>query len=101
MQTDTSLAIETKFMKRWEFDSVTQAARCMSSWFPGTGTGTGTEHRLLKVFLESTIGIIHVLLIAMHLNFLIGFKSYLVLSRATSNFSSAPFFFTVICTCIG
>ncbi|XP_009626830.1 uncharacterized protein LOC107823708 [Nicotiana tabacum] len=52
LQTDTSLAIETKFMKRWEFDSVTQAARCMSSWFPGTGT----EHRLLKVFLESTIG---------------------------------------------
>lgn len=96
MQTDTSLAIETKFMKRWEFDSVTQAARCMSSWFPGTGT----EHRLLKVFLESTIGIIHVLLIAIHLNFLIGFKSYLVLSRATDNLSSAPFFFTVVCTCI-
>ncbi|MCD7448677.1 hypothetical protein HAX54_045326 [Datura stramonium] len=52
LQTDTSLAIETKFMKRWEFDSVAQAARCMSSWF----SGTDTEHHLLKVCLESTIG---------------------------------------------
>ncbi|CAN4103679.1 unnamed protein product [Withania somnifera] len=52
LQTDTSLAIETKFMRRWEFDSVEQAARCMSSWF----SGTDTEHRLLKVCLESTIG---------------------------------------------
>ncbi|PHT76350.1 hypothetical protein T459_19872 [Capsicum annuum] len=52
LQTDTSLAIETKFMRRWEFDSVAQAARCVSSWF----SGTDTEHRLLKVCLESTIG---------------------------------------------
>ncbi|KAK4714081.1 hypothetical protein R3W88_019988 [Solanum pinnatisectum] len=52
LQTDTSLAIETKFMKRWEFDSVAQAAKCMSSWF----SGTPTEHHLLKVCLESTIG---------------------------------------------
>ncbi|XP_060191068.1 uncharacterized protein LOC132620415 isoform X5 [Lycium barbarum] len=52
LQTDTSLAIETKFMKRWEFDSVAQAARCMSSWF----SGTDTEHLLLKECLESTIG---------------------------------------------
>lgn len=54
-QTDTSLAIETKFMKRWEFDSVAQAARCMPSWF----SGTDTEHHLLKVCLESTIGILY------------------------------------------
>ncbi|CAN4109918.1 unnamed protein product [Withania somnifera] len=52
LQTDTSLAIETKFMKRWEFDSVAQAARCMSSWF----SGTDTDHRIMKVCLESTIG---------------------------------------------
>ncbi|CAI8595474.1 unnamed protein product [Vicia faba] len=31
LQTDTSLAIEAKLMKRWEFDNIAQAACCMSS----------------------------------------------------------------------
>ncbi|GJX47131.1 hypothetical protein Tco_0272321, partial [Tanacetum coccineum] len=35
-QTYTSLAIESKFMKRWEFDSIAQAAKGLMSWFPGT-----------------------------------------------------------------
>ncbi|GMI66256.1 hypothetical protein like AT2G32970 [Hibiscus trionum] len=52
LQTDTSLAIEAKFMKRWEFDSIDQAARCISSWF----SGTGSEQHCLKEHLMSKIG---------------------------------------------
>lgn len=52
LQTDTSLAIEAKFMKRWEFDSIAQAAEHISSWFPGTH---GDRH-LLKEYLDSAIG---------------------------------------------
>lgn len=52
VQTDTSLAIESKFMKRWEFDSIAQAARCISSWFPGTLT----ERVCLREHLEAAIG---------------------------------------------
>lgn len=36
LQTDTSLAIEAKYMKRWEFDSIAEAAKSITSWFPGT-----------------------------------------------------------------
>ncbi|GJX25881.1 hypothetical protein Tco_0232177 [Tanacetum coccineum] len=36
VQTYTSLAIESKFMKRWEFDSIAQAAKGLMLWFPGT-----------------------------------------------------------------
>ncbi|XP_012486659.1 uncharacterized protein LOC105800214 [Gossypium raimondii] len=52
LQTDTSLAIEAKFMRRWEFDSIDQAAKCLSSWF----SGTLLEQRHLKEYLNSTIG---------------------------------------------
>ncbi|CAI9754856.1 unnamed protein product [Fraxinus pennsylvanica] len=52
LQTDTSLAIEAKFTRRWEFDSIDQAVRCMSSWFPGTRD----EQTLLKDYLDTTIG---------------------------------------------
>ncbi|KAF5949947.1 hypothetical protein HYC85_011940 [Camellia sinensis] len=52
LQTDTSLAIEAIFMKRWEFDSIEQAAKCISSWF----SGTHHEQLLLKGYLESAIG---------------------------------------------
>ncbi|KAK3013932.1 hypothetical protein RJ639_009421 [Escallonia herrerae] len=52
LQTDTSLAIEAKFMRRWEFDSIAQAVRCISSWFPGTFS----ERLLLKKHLDSAIG---------------------------------------------
>ena len=51
-QTDTSLAIEAKFMQRWEFDSIDQAASRISSWF----SGTFSEKRRLKEYLDSTIG---------------------------------------------
>ncbi|KAK7333938.1 hypothetical protein VNO80_30719 [Phaseolus coccineus] len=52
LQTDTSLAIEAKLMKRWEFDSIAQAASCMSSWF----SGTPSEQMLLKEHLDSASG---------------------------------------------
>ncbi|KAI8558247.1 hypothetical protein RHMOL_Rhmol04G0075800 [Rhododendron molle] len=52
LQTDTSMAIEAKFMKRWEFDSIVQAAKCTSSWF----SGKTHERLLLKEYLDSAIG---------------------------------------------
>ncbi|KAK9285107.1 hypothetical protein L1049_024292 [Liquidambar formosana] len=52
LQTDTSLAIEAKFMKRWEFDSIAQAASCISSWF----SGMIDEKLLLKEYLDSALG---------------------------------------------
>lgn len=52
LQTDTSLAIEAKLVKRWEFDSIAQAAGSMSSWF----SGTLSEQLLLKEHLDSASG---------------------------------------------
>ncbi|XP_044466013.1 uncharacterized protein LOC123196175 [Mangifera indica] len=52
LQTDTSLAIEAKFMRRWEFDSIAQAATCISSWF----SGKHSEHLQLRDYLYSAIG---------------------------------------------
>ncbi|XP_028059455.1 uncharacterized protein LOC114263153 [Camellia sinensis] len=40
-------------MKRWEFDSIEQAAKCISSWF----SGTHHEQLLLKGYLESAIAV--------------------------------------------
>lgn len=54
MQNDTSLVTEAKYMRRWEFDSVAQSARCLSSWFPGTCN----EQILLKDYLDATTGIL-------------------------------------------
>ncbi|MBA0730081.1 hypothetical protein Golax_022875, partial [Gossypium laxum] len=51
LQTDTSVAIETKFMQRWEFDSIGQAVSCMSSWF----SGTFSEQHCFREHLKSTI----------------------------------------------
>lgn len=39
-------------MRRWEFDSVADAAQSISSWFPGTIN----EHIILKENLVATIG---------------------------------------------
>ncbi|KAL1560845.1 hypothetical protein AAHA92_11014 [Salvia divinorum] len=52
LQTDTSLAIEAKIMRRWEFDSIAQADRSIASWFPGTIK----EQILLKEHLDATLG---------------------------------------------
>lgn len=54
MQTDTSLAIEAKLMRRWEFESIDQAVKSMSQWF----SGSKAEKSFLREYLDSTIGII-------------------------------------------
>ncbi|KAL8142738.1 hypothetical protein V2J09_015770 [Rumex salicifolius] len=51
LQTDTSMAVETKYMRRWEFDSALHAAGCMSSWF----SGSINEQNKLREYLLSTI----------------------------------------------
>lgn len=40
-------------MKRWEFDSIAQAASSMLSWF----RGTLAERQILKNYLNTSIGI--------------------------------------------
>ncbi|VFQ89455.1 unnamed protein product [Cuscuta campestris] len=52
LQTDTSFALEAKFMRRWEFDSMTQAASCLHSWF----SGTDVEKSTLKEYLNPMTG---------------------------------------------
>lgn len=52
LQTDTSLAIEAKYMKRWEFDSIAQSVKCINSWFPGTPN----EQSILEEHLNSMLG---------------------------------------------
>lgn len=49
LQTHTSMALETKSMKRWEFDSVEQASNCISLWF----SGTDYERLILGDYLDS------------------------------------------------
>ncbi|MCL7042374.1 hypothetical protein MKW94_002328 [Papaver nudicaule] len=52
LQTDTSFALETKFMIRWEFDSIQEASSGMSSWF----SGTKKEHVIFQECLDSIEG---------------------------------------------
>ncbi|KAL6536857.1 hypothetical protein OROHE_012441 [Orobanche hederae] len=52
LQNDTSLAMEAKVMRRWEFDSITQAARSISSWF----LGTLHEQIFLEEHLDDILG---------------------------------------------
>ncbi|XP_010522364.1 PREDICTED: uncharacterized protein LOC104801005 isoform X2 [Tarenaya hassleriana] len=52
LQTDTSLAIEAKIMRRWEFESINQAVASMSVWF----SGTEIEKSCLKKYLDTAIG---------------------------------------------
>nr|GLL24197.1 uncharacterized protein LOC109158725 [Ipomoea trifida] len=52
LQTDTQFALEAKFMRRWEFDSMAQAAICINSWF----SGTHDERSTLIEYLDPTIG---------------------------------------------
>ncbi|KAK8463232.1 hypothetical protein SEVIR_1G342000v4 [Setaria viridis] len=49
LQTDTSMAVESKIMKRWEFDSVNQASSLITSWF----SGNDSECQLLQDYLDS------------------------------------------------
>ncbi|XP_022151026.1 uncharacterized protein LOC111019042 [Momordica charantia] len=52
LQTDTSVAIEAKYMQRWEFDCISQATGCISSWF----SGSHSDQLLLKNYLDSITG---------------------------------------------
>ncbi|KAI4383242.1 hypothetical protein MLD38_009106 [Melastoma candidum] len=52
LQTDTSLAIEAKLMKRWEFDGINQASNYISSWF----SGTLDEKQTLIEYLDAAEG---------------------------------------------
>ncbi|XP_047075574.1 uncharacterized protein LOC124685282 [Lolium rigidum] len=49
LQTDTSMVVEAKIMKRWEFDSVNQASSLISSWF----SGNYSECQILQDYLNS------------------------------------------------
>ncbi|KAJ3695943.1 hypothetical protein LUZ60_001320 [Juncus effusus] len=49
LQTDTSMALETKFIKRWEFESIEQALTYLSSWY----SGSFYERHLLREYLET------------------------------------------------
>ncbi|KAE8708079.1 Small ubiquitin-like modifier 1 [Hibiscus syriacus] len=50
-ETDTSLAIEAKFMRRWEFESIDHAVNSISSWF----SGEQLDQDYLKEYLNPTI----------------------------------------------
>jgi len=43
------MAVESKIMKRWEFDSVKQASSLVTSWF----SGNHFECQLLQEYLDS------------------------------------------------
>lgn len=47
--TDTSLALEARYMKKWEFYSAEQAAGCTHLWF----LGRATEARALRGYLNA------------------------------------------------
>ncbi|XP_062220438.1 uncharacterized protein LOC133919897 isoform X2 [Phragmites australis] len=49
LQTDTSMVVESKIMKRWEFESVNQASSLITSWF----SGNHSECQLLQDYLNS------------------------------------------------
>ncbi|KAL6633458.1 hypothetical protein ACP70R_026129 [Stipagrostis hirtigluma subsp. patula] len=49
LQTDTSMVVESKTMKRWEFESVDQASSLITSWF----SGNNSECQLLQDYLNS------------------------------------------------
>lgn len=49
LQTDTSMVVESKIMKRWEFDSVKQASTLITSWF----SGNPFECQLLQDYLTN------------------------------------------------
>ncbi|AQK75291.1 hypothetical protein ZEAMMB73_Zm00001d018217 [Zea mays] len=48
-ETDTSMVVESKIMKRWEFDSVKQASTLIASWF----SGNPFECQLLQDYLTN------------------------------------------------
>ncbi|XP_020539245.1 uncharacterized protein LOC105644379 isoform X2 [Jatropha curcas] len=52
LQTDTSLALEVKSLRKWEFNSINQALSCIPLWFSGTTTEAQTLWRSLNLLLN-------------------------------------------------
>ena len=52
LQTDTSLAIEAKLMRRWEFESIDDAVTNISQWF----SGSKSERPCLREYLDPSKG---------------------------------------------
>lgn len=48
LQTDTSIALEVKSLKKWDFIGIDQAMSCLSSWFSATTSETKSLHDHLK-----------------------------------------------------
>ncbi|XP_042516795.1 uncharacterized protein LOC122091048 isoform X2 [Macadamia integrifolia] len=48
LQTDTSLALEVKSMRKWEFNSINHALSCISLWFSGTPSEMKSLHSNLN-----------------------------------------------------
>ncbi|XP_021649654.2 uncharacterized protein LOC110642039 isoform X2 [Hevea brasiliensis] len=62
LQTDTSLALEVKSLRKWEFNGIDQALSCISLWFSSTPTEAQTLWSSLiflyyKVSSPSSLGI--------------------------------------------
>lgn len=51
-QTDASIALEVKSMRRWEFNGLDQALSCISSWFSGSPSETRTLKSNLVLLLD-------------------------------------------------
>lgn len=49
LQTDTSMALEARSMRRWEFDSTEQASNCIALWY----SGSYYECLILQEYLDS------------------------------------------------
>lgn len=50
LQTDTSIAMEVRWMKRWEFDSIDQASNFVYLWYE---CSTSSDRSLLQDYLDS------------------------------------------------
>ncbi|KAJ1701523.1 hypothetical protein LUZ63_001302 [Rhynchospora breviuscula] len=50
LQTDTSMAMEVRWMKRWEFDSIEQASNFVFFWYKSNAS---SDRKLLQEYLDS------------------------------------------------
>ncbi|XP_043705616.1 uncharacterized protein LOC122655491 [Telopea speciosissima] len=53
LQTDTSLALEVKSMRKWEFNSINHALSCISLWFSGTPSEMKSLHSSLNDLFDA------------------------------------------------
>lgn len=55
MQTDTSLALDVKSMRKWEFYSPEQASKCLSSWFSCNKSETQSLRKNLRLLSDLSL----------------------------------------------